>query len=129
MSPPLAWSEPQPPPQTQAFALILEDLDAPGGVFTHWVLFNLPASTRQLGESVPAQERLEDGALQGENDFGGIGYGGPCSPHGPAHQYRFTLYALNKPLDLKLGVAKKQVLDAIKGHILAQGQLAANYQR
>ena len=96
---PITWGEP--PQKTQAFALIVDDPDAPGGVFTHWVVFNIPGNVRQLGEGVPAQERLQSGALQGKNDFGRIGYGGPCPPRGPAHRYRFTVYALDKPLDLK----------------------------
>jgi len=127
MSPPLVWSEP--PPVTKAFALIVDDPDAPGGVFTHWVLFNLPANVRQLGEGIPAQERLENGALQGKNDFGRIGYGGPCPPRGPAHRYRFTVYALDKPLDSKPSASKKQLLDVMKGHILTEGQLMGTYQR
>ena len=127
ISPPLVWGEPS--QKTQAFALILDDPDAPGGVFTHWVLFNIPVNVRQLGEGMPAQERLDNGALQGKNDFGSIGYGGPCPPRGPAHRYRFTLYALDKALYTKPGASKKQVLDAMKGHILAQGELAGTYQR
>ena len=127
ISPPLVWSEP--PQKTQAFALIADDPDAPGGVFTHWVLFNLSSNVRQLNEDIPAQERLQNGASQGKNDFGRIGYGGPCPPRGPAHRYRFTIYALDKPLDLKPGVSKKQLLDATKAHILAQGQLIGTYQR
>jgi len=124
---PITWGEP--PQKTQAFALIVDDPDAPGGVFTHWVVFNIPSNVRQLGEGVPAQERLQSGALQGKNDFGRIGYGGPCPPRGPAHRYRFTVYALDKPLDLKPGASKKQLLDAMKGHILAQGELMGTYQR
>ena len=127
ISPPLVWGEP--PPGTQAFVLIVEDLDAPGGVFTHWVLFNLPADSRQLPEGISAQQQLENGALQGKNDFGEIGYGSPCPPPGPAHRYRFTLYALDKPLDLKPGASKKQVLDAMKENILAQGELTGTYRR
>jgi hypothetical protein len=127
ISPPLASDEP--PQKTQAFVLIVDDPDAPGGVFTHWVLFNIPGNVRQLGEGVPTQERLQNGALQGKNDFGRIGYGGPCPPRGPAHHYRFTVYAVDESLDLKPGVSKKQILDAMKGHILAQGQLMGTYQR
>ncbi len=127
ISPPLVWGEQ--PQVTEAFALIVDDPDAPGGVFTHWVLFNLPANVHQLGEGIPAHERLESGALQGENDMGRIGYRGPCPPRGPAHRYRFTIYALDRSLDLKPGASKKQLLDAMKGHILAQGQLIGTYQR
>ena len=98
-------------------------------MFTHWGLFNLPADIRQLLEGIPAQNQLENGAFQGKNDFGKTGYRGPCPPPGSTHQYRFTLYALDVPLDLKPGVSKKQLLNAIKGHILAQGQLMGTYQR
>jgi Raf kinase inhibitor-like YbhB/YbcL family protein len=127
ISPPLAWDEP--PQKAQAIAVIVDDPDAPSGVFTHWVLLNIPGNVRQLGEGVTVQERLQNGALQGKNDFGRIGYSGPCPPRGSVHRYRFTIYALDKPLDLKPGVSKRQLLDAMKGHILAQGQLIGTYQR
>ncbi len=127
ISPPLVWGES--PAGTRAFVLIVDDPDAPGGVFTHWVLFNLPADSRELSEAVPAQSQLPNGALQGKNDFGKIGYGGPCPPPGRPHRYQFALYALDQPLDLKSGASKKQVLEAMQGHILAQGQLTGIYQR
>lgn len=127
VSPPLQWSEP--PEGTASFALIMDDLDAPGGVFTHWVLFNVPSDSRELAEAVPTGAELPTGALQGKNDFGRIGYGGPCPPLGAPHRYRFTLYALNQALTLGAGVSKNQLLNAMKGHILAQGQLTGTYQR
>lgn len=127
VSPALAWGEP--PVGAQSFALIMDDPDAPGGVFTHWVLFNIPSNTRQLPQAVPTQAQLPSGALQGKNDFGRIGYGGPCPPPGRPHRYRFTVYALDKSLDLHAGASKKQVLDAMRGHILVQGQLTGTYQR
>lgn len=127
MSPPLTWSEP--PRGTQSFALIMDDPDAPGGVFTHWVIFNIALDSRSLPEAVPAQGQLLSGALQGKNDFGKTGYGGPCPPSGTAHRYRFTLYAPDKPLDLKPGASKKKVLDTMNRHILAQGQLTGTYRR
>jgi len=127
ISPPLDWSGP--PSGTQALVLIVDDPDAPAGVFTHWILFNIRADTHRLPEGIPAQQLLEKGALPGKNGFGEIGYGGPCPPAGRAHRYRFTIYALDKPLDLKSGAAKKQVLNAMEGHILAQGQLTGKYQR
>lgn len=92
VSPPLTWSEP--PAGTQSFALVMDDPDAPVGVFTHWVLFNILSDSRQLAEAMPTQAQLTSGALQGKNDFGSIGYGGPCPPPGRAHRYQFTLYAL-----------------------------------
>ena len=127
MSPPLMWGDP--PPGTQAVTLIMDDPDAPGGVFTHWVIFNLPVDSRELAEAVPRDNQLENKALQGRTDFGRVGYGGPCPPTGPAHHYLFSLYALDRPLDLNAGSSKKQVLDAMQGHILAQGQLTGIYQR
>ncbi|HEY81752.1 MAG TPA: YbhB/YbcL family Raf kinase inhibitor-like protein [Dehalococcoidia bacterium] len=127
ISPALAWGEP--PAGTQSFALIMDDPDAPGGVFTHWVLFNLPPISRNLPEGVPAQAQLPDGSFQGKNDFGKIGYGGPCPPPGRPHRYQFTLYALDQPLNLPAGASKKQVIQAMQGHILAQGRLTGTYQR
>jgi len=121
------WSEP--PQGTQSLALIVDDPDAPGGVFTHWVVFNILPDSRQLPEAIPTQAQLSSGALQGKNDFGRIGYGGPCPPPGRPHRYRFTLYALDRVLDLKAGVSKKQVVGAMQGHILTQGQLTGTYQR
>jgi Raf kinase inhibitor-like YbhB/YbcL family protein len=127
ISPPLIWGEP--PSETQSFALIMDDPEASGGVFTHWLLFNLPADSRELPEAVPLDNELANGALQGKNGFGAIGYGGPCPPAGSAHHYRFTLYALDQTLDLMMGASRKQVIDAITGHILAWGQLTGIYQR
>ncbi len=127
ISPPLKWN--RVPDETQSLALILDDPDAPSGVFTHWVIFNLPPDSRELPEAVPAASQLPSSALQGKNDFGKIGYGGPCPPPGYPHRYRFTLYALDRQLDLKAGSSKKQVLNAMEGHILAQGQLTGTYQR
>jgi Raf kinase inhibitor-like YbhB/YbcL family protein len=127
ISPPLTWGEP--PSETQSFALIMDDPDAPGGVFTHWLLFNLPADTRELPEGVPPHNELANGALHGQNGFDTIGYGGPCPPAGPAHHYRFTIYALDQAIDLVAGASRKQVIDAITEHILAWGQLTGMYQR
>lgn len=127
ISPPLAWSGA--PEETKTLALIMDDPDAPGGVFTHWVIFNLPADSHSLPEAVPTETESPRDALQGRNDFGKIGYGGPCPPPGYPHRYRFTLYALDRQLSLKAGSSKQQVLDATRGHTLAQGQLAGTYQR
>ncbi|MBA7691192.1 hypothetical protein ES703_99733 [subsurface metagenome] len=127
VSPPLAWDEP--PAGTQSLVLIVDDPDAPVGVFTHWVLFNIPSNSRDLPEALPTQAQLPSEAQQGKNDFGRLGYGGPCPPPGRPHRYQFTVYALDQPLELTAGASKKQVLDAIQGHILAQGQLTGAYQR
>jgi Raf kinase inhibitor-like YbhB/YbcL family protein len=126
-SPPLTWSDA--PAGAAAFALIMDDPDAPRGVFTHWVLYNLPGDARELPEGVPGVERLPSGALQGMNDFGRVGYGGPCPPPGPAHRYRFTLYALDTALNLGPRATKQAMLDAMRGHVLAEGRLIGTYQR
>jgi Raf kinase inhibitor-like YbhB/YbcL family protein len=126
-SPPLRWSEP--PKGTQSLALICDDPDAPRGTWVHWILFNLPAQTRELGEGVPTIETLGTGTKQGKNDFGQIGYGGPAPPKGKPHRYFFKLYALDVTLDLPPGATKTQLTDAMKGHVLAEGQLVGNYGR
>ena len=126
-SPPLAWADP--PAGTKAFALVCEDPDAPRGLFTHWVAFNLPADTRELGAGFPTGSTLPDGTVQGTNGFGKVGYGGPSPPPGPAHRYVFRLFALDAPLDLPAGATRDQVLKAMSGHVLGEGQLTGTYGR
>jgi hypothetical protein len=126
-SPPLRWSES--PSGTKSIALICDDPDAPRGTWVHWVLFNLPPQTRELKEGVPTTETLSNGAKQGKNDFGNIGYGGPAPPKGKPHRYFFKLYALDVALDLAPGATKAQLEDAMKGHILADGKLMGRYER
>lgn len=126
-SPPLRWSEP--PAGTKSFALICDDPDAPRGTWVHWVLYNLPPQTRELDEGVPTTDTLASGAKQGKNDFGTIGYGGPAPPQGMPHRYFFKLYALSEDVELAPGATKAQLLDAIKGIILAEGELVGTYQR
>jgi Raf kinase inhibitor-like YbhB/YbcL family protein len=109
--------------------LIVDDPDAPSGVFNHWVLFNLPPNYQQLEESVPKKESLPSGGLQGKNSSGIIGYMGPCPPRGPIHHYIFTLYALDKPLESKPGVSKEQILKLMAGHVLDQAKLVGIYKR
>ena len=127
ISPELTWNKP--PEETKSLTLLVDDPDAPDGVFTHWVLFNLPADKMMLPQGVPTQGRLPDGSLQGKNEFGKIGYSGPCPPQGRPHRYQFTLYALDRPLNLKSVVTKKQVVDTMRGHILAHDQITGIYQR
>jgi len=126
-SPELHWSKP--PAGTKSHALIADDPDAPVGTWVHWVLFNLPAGTQSLPEGVPKKAALENGALQGTNDFGNLGYGGPCPPPGKPHRYFFKLYALDSVLSLKSGAKKADVERLMKGHILAQGEYMGRYGR
>jgi hypothetical protein len=93
------------------------------------VLFNLPAQTRELEEGVPATETLSNGAKQGKNDFGNVGYGGPAPPKGKSYRYYFKVYALDAAVDLPVGATKAQLTDVMKGHILAEGQLMGTYGR
>jgi Raf kinase inhibitor-like YbhB/YbcL family protein len=126
-SPQLAWSAP--PAGTVSLALIVTDPDAPGRTFVHWVLYDLPNDARELPEALPAQGELAGGGRQGSNDFGNLGYGGPCPPGHSQHHYVFTLYALDTKLNLPPGAARAQVEAAMKGHILASGELVGLYQR
>jgi Raf kinase inhibitor-like YbhB/YbcL family protein len=127
ISPKLTWNDP--PAKTQSFALIMDDPDAPVGTWVHWVIYDLLANTRELAEGVAKQEQLPNGARQGRNDFGKIGYGGPCPPPGKPHRYFFKLYALDAKLGLKAGAIKADVERAIKGHILTQAELIGRYAR
>jgi Raf kinase inhibitor-like YbhB/YbcL family protein len=127
VSPALSWTEP--PPGTQSFALIMDDPDAPFGTFVHWVVYNLPPSVRQLAERRLAGAELHDGGFQGKNDFLATGYGGPCPPPGKPHRYFFKLYALDTLLNLQAGARKKDVEQAMKGHVLAEAQLMGLYRR
>ncbi len=126
ISPPLRWEAV--PEGTKSIALISDDPDAPVGTWVHWVLFNLPAEARELEENIPPDETLPNGAKQGTSDFGRIGYGGPCPPSG-THRYFFKIYALDTELDLAAGARKHQLLKAMEGHILGQGQLIGKYKR
>ncbi len=126
VSPPLEWS--QVPAGVKTFALICDDPDAPGATWVHWVIFNIPGSLRELRENIPATETLQNGAKQGKNDFGKIGYGGPCPPGG-THRFYFKLYALDRDLDSKPGITKKDLLKSIEGHILDEVHLMGRYRK
>ncbi len=127
VSPPLGWSGA--PDGVRSFAIIMEDPDAPLGTFTHWVIFNLPAGSAGLPEGVTNADRLENGAVQGENSFGKLGYGGPCPPRGSEHHYVFKLYALDTSLTTNVGATAKQVYAAMSGHVLGYGELTGTCAR
>jgi Raf kinase inhibitor-like YbhB/YbcL family protein len=130
-SPPLRWSDA--PDEVGAFALIMDDPDAPPGLWIHWVLFNLPPHLRELPPGQPPLERLESGAQHGAcwgvESFERLGYAGPLPPPGPAHRYRFRLTALDAPLPLPPGATAAAVRAAMAGHILAEAELVGLYQR
>lgn len=126
ISPPLSWSGV--PEGTKSIALISDDPDAPMGTWVHWVAFNLPPETRELIEDISHGEMLEVGGKQGKTDFGKVGYGGPCPPSG-THRYYFKIYALDSMINSEAGITKADLLEAMKGHILAQGQLMGKYKR
>ncbi|MEJ2537308.1 MAG: YbhB/YbcL family Raf kinase inhibitor-like protein [Calditrichia bacterium] len=126
ISPPLNWEDV--PERTKSLALVADDPDAPVGTWVHWVLYNLPADSRELQEDLPKTKVLPNGAMQGTNDFRKIGYNGPCPPGG-THRYFFKLYALDELVDLNPGARKKDLLDAMKGHILSECQLMGKFSR
>lgn len=126
ITPPLQWRGV--PDDAESLALIADDPDAPGKTWVHWVLFNLPAGTASLAEDYPKDANLENGAINGITDFGSNGYGGPCPPGG-THRYYFKLYALDTTLDLKSSAKKPDLLKAMEGHVLAEGQLMGKYKR
>jgi Raf kinase inhibitor-like YbhB/YbcL family protein len=126
ISPPLAWSGA--PEGTKSFVLISDDPDAPVGTWVHWVIYSLPPTLTELQEKVPSTSKFPDGTLQGKNDFGRTGYGGPCPPGG-THRYFFKLYALDQALALGPGATKGQLESAMKGHILADARLMGTYRR
>ncbi|MBE9049427.1 YbhB/YbcL family Raf kinase inhibitor-like protein [Nostocales cyanobacterium LEGE 11386] len=126
ISPPLSWDSP--PAGTVSFALLMEDPDAPKQTFTHWVVYDLPANLRHLPEGITQEPHLPSGGVQGKNDFGQLGYGGPCPPSG-THRYFFKLYALDQLLGLPAGVTKAEMLAAMKGHVLEAVELMGRYTR
>ena len=126
ISPDLKWSGV--PKEAKSLALICDDPDAPVGTWVHWVLFNIPADVNALPAGIPADAALKNGSRHGKNDFRKLGYGGPCPPGG-THRYLFKLYALDTVLSLDSGSTKAQVVAAMKGHILAEGQLMGKYKR
>jgi len=128
VSPPLLFLDP--PDQTQSFAVLVDDPDAPVGVFTHWIIYDIPGTFEGLPEDVPPIPELEYGIKQGINDFKRIGYGGPCPPPGSIHRYFFILFALDVPTTgLPAGATKAEFLEAIDGHVIAHDELVGLYGR
>lgn len=125
LSPSLEWNGE--PADTRSFALVVEDPDAPAGVWTHWLLYDISSKMHQLAQGFKPGST----GLSGTNDFGKTGYGGPCPPkgHGP-HRYFFRLYALGvHTLGLPSGVHRAELLEALKEHVLGQAQTVARFER
>ena len=130
VTPDLEWPKPE---GCASYVLICDDPDAPtDDPFVHWVLFDIPSIAPGLPEGVckgakPAEAR---GGTQGTNDFHELGYDGPSPPPGHGtHHYHFKVYAIDRILDLQAGATKADVLRAIKGHVLAKGELIGTYSR
>jgi Raf kinase inhibitor-like YbhB/YbcL family protein len=110
-------------------ALIMEDPDAPGPTWVHWVIYSIPASRHELPEGVEPEQTLPSRMRQGINDFRRIGYGGPCPPPSAPHRYYFRLYALNTTLDLPPAVTRAELDGAMRRHVLATAEHFGRYQR
>lgn len=123
-SPPLTWSAP--PEKTQSIAIVVEDPDAPGGVYTHWILYDIPPSTLSLAEGF---DPVSVNARLGTNDARNVGYDGPCPPRREIHQYVFRVFAVDKMLNLREGISHDQLYDALHGHLLAEGFLVGTFAR
>lgn len=126
LSPSIMWSNL--PPGTKSVTIICNDPDAPRGSWIHWTIYNIPPETNGLPEGVPPEEVLADGAVQGINDFGRVGWGGPAPPSG-VHRYIFYLYALDKKLDPTPNAHAADISSAMMGHIIGRGQLTGRYAR
>ena len=110
------------PSEAKSLALVVDDPDAPSGLFTHWAVWNIPPQTGSVREGSAPK------GAQGANDFGKSGYGGPCPPSG-THRYYFKVFALDRELDLPFGAKRGQLDAAMKGHVVAQGDLIGRYSR
>jgi Raf kinase inhibitor-like YbhB/YbcL family protein len=110
------------PPGAKSLVLIADDPDAPGGLFTHWLVWNIAPQTNSIAEGTAPK------GVHGTNDFGKSGYNGPCPPPG-THRYSFKIFALDRELDLRPGAKRSQVDAAMKGHVIAQGELMGRYSR
>lgn len=120
------------PEGTRSLALLVDDPDAPSRSFTHWTIFNLSPDTSVLSEALDVEEQFGDAGdlpLEGVNDFGSLGYGGPCPPPGTLHHYHFRFYALEIRLDLENGVTRKQITQAMDGHVLDETDYIGTFER
>ena len=127
VSPALQWN--QAPAGTRSFAVICRDVDAPGGTFIHWLVYNIPGAASGVPEGLPRREKLNDGSIQGTNDLQGTGYNGPKPPPGRPHSYHFELYALDTMLPVGAGVNAARLVELMEDHTLAVAKLMGTYRR
>jgi Raf kinase inhibitor-like YbhB/YbcL family protein len=127
VSPALSWSAP--PEETAGIALLVTDPDAPGGAFIHWVAYNIPPGTREIPAGGPGKTALPAGSVEGTNDMGRVGYGGPCPPRGSPHHYHYSVYAHDTAVNLTGKRDGRMLLGALAGHILARGEIVGVYGR
>ncbi|MBP7733171.1 MAG: YbhB/YbcL family Raf kinase inhibitor-like protein [Caldisericia bacterium] len=127
-SPQISWTSI--PKGTVSFALTCEDIDAPNGVFTHWIVYNMLPVTTRLLEDQPKINYLPNSGIQGTNDFGNFGWGGPCPPTGKAHRYVFTVYSLDIKLRIDKNPVTRQMFDeAIKDHIISSAKVTGTFEQ
>lgn len=127
ISPDLSWENP--PEATKSFALTVVDPDAPNGSFTHWIVYNIPETQKEFSKDTPIRPKLKNGAIQGINSYGRIGYKGPCPPKQEKHRYFFTLYAVDSMLVLPSEASHAELIDALKDHVLAKAELMGYFQK
>ena len=126
ISPALSWDKPS--NEIKRFAIIVEDPDSPGGTFVHWVVYNIPSNIKSLPEDITPIKNIPDEVLLGTNNFGHIGYGGPCPPLG-THRYTFKIYGLSNVVHLEAGAEKGELMRAMQKYIIAEGELLGKYSR
>ena len=127
ISPALNWGKA--PAGTRSFAVIFRDVDAPGGTFIHWLIYNIPGTATGVPEAVPRKEKLDDGSIQGVNDFEVTGYSGPKPPPARPHEYHFEVYALDTMLPVESGMRAARLMELMKGHVMATAKLMGTYRR
>ncbi len=127
VSPAFEWSGI--PDTAMSIAVIMDDPDAPSGLFTHWILFNIPPEKSRLDSGIPKKPIFEDGSMHGTNSFGRAEYGGPCPPPGKPHRYFLKVYALDTKFSLRAPATRNVIDSAMKGHILAGGSVMGTFRR
>ncbi len=126
ISPYLAWDNV--PAEAVTLALLMDDPDAPGGIFTHWIMYNIPVTVTEIPGIIPVQKNLDFGGIHGKNDFGKYGYGGPCPPSGEQHRYFFRLYAVGKKWNQEEGATRQALLNAVENYTEDYSEYTGRYK-